>query len=62
MNVPRALFIGVFAAFFRKLECQVLLRLADDRGAWVFGVEGISLSDLRAGTARPTTPGRSAGH
>jgi hypothetical protein len=51
MTVPRVWFLGIFAAFFKKRERHVLLRVADPRGAWLFAVEGISLNELRAGIA-----------
>jgi hypothetical protein len=50
MTLPRLWLFGWFAYFFKKRE--VLLRLADARGAWVFSVEGISLSELRTGIAK----------
>ena len=34
---------------FKKREHRVLLRIQDQRGAWLFTVEGIKLDDLRAG-------------
>lgn len=49
MTVPRVWLFGVFAILFRKTERHVLLRLADERGAWVFEVDGITIGDLRAG-------------
>jgi hypothetical protein len=51
MTLPRVWFLGVLAAAFPKRERRVLLRLADRRGAWLFEVDGISLSDLRTGIA-----------
>jgi hypothetical protein len=51
MTLPRVWFLGVLAAVFPKRDRHVLLRLADRRGAWVFEVDGISLSDLRTGIA-----------
>jgi hypothetical protein len=48
-TAPRIMLLGILAAWFTRRERRVLLRLADHRGAWVFAVEGISLSELRAG-------------
>jgi hypothetical protein len=50
-TAPRIMLLGTFAAWFKRQERRVLLRLADHRGAWVFAVEGISLNELRAGIA-----------
>jgi hypothetical protein len=51
VSVPLVWLLGVFGAFFPRRERRVLLRVADPRGAWLFAVDGISLSELRAGVA-----------
>jgi hypothetical protein len=51
VSVPVVWLLGVFAALFPRRERRVLLRVADPRGAWMFAVEGISLSELRGGVA-----------
>lgn len=49
MTVPRVFLLGMLAALFKKQERRVLLRLQDNRGSWIFEVDGINLRDLRAG-------------
>lgn len=49
MTVPRVWFLGIFAALFPRRDRSVLFRLADDRGALLFEVDGIGLDELREG-------------
>jgi hypothetical protein len=51
VSVPIVWLLDIFAALFPRRERRVLLRFADPRGAWMFAVEGISLSELRRGIA-----------
>lgn len=49
---PRVWLFGIFAMLVPRRERRVLLRLADDRGGWLFHVDGIGLDEIRAGLDR----------
>lgn len=51
VGIPSVFFFGIFAFLFKRRGQRVLLRVEDQRGDWLFQVDGIDLDDLRAGLA-----------
>lgn len=51
VGIPSVFFFGVFAFLFKRSGRRLLLRVEDQRGDWLFQVDGIDLDDLRAGLA-----------
>lgn len=49
VGIPSVFFFGVLAFLFKRRGQRLLLRVEDQRGDWLFEVQGIDLDELRAG-------------
>ena len=52
MSVPRVWLLGLVAALFQRRTDTALVRISTADGNWVFGVDDLTLDELRAGLDR----------